>query len=38
MGYMIPDRLADAIERGREEGYITRAEGEALAHELEVMA
>lgn len=38
MGHMIPDRLADAIERGREEGYITRAEGEALTHELEVMA
>ena len=36
--HMLPERLADAAVRGREEGYITRAEGEALADELEVMA
>ena len=35
--HMLPDRLAGAAERGREEGYITRAEGEALASELGVM-
>lgn len=38
MGHMLPDRLADAAARAREEGYITRAEADALAAELGVMA
>ena len=37
-GHMLPDRLADAAARGREEGYITRAEADALAVELGVGA
>ena len=35
-GHMLPDRLADAAARGREEGYITKAEAETLASDLEV--
>ena len=35
-GRMLPERLADAARRGREEGYITRAEADVLESELEV--
>ncbi len=33
-GHMLLDRLAAAARRGREEGYITRTEGDALSAEL----
>lgn len=35
--YMLPERLAEAIRRGREEGYITRAESKVLARELKAI-
>ena len=37
-GHMLPDRLAAAVARGREEGYITKAEADALEIELGVRA
>lgn len=36
--HVMPDRLADAADRAREEGYLTRAEHDAIMEELRVRA